>query len=326
MSLAPLYAMPNGDGTYRLVIPIAEQDGELIYIEAHEVASVLAQEWERDSIQNLKRPRIPLQIIPVPDSPEGRQCREISETINRIATFHFRSENQDKASVLRCIQLYWGMRALWISNEICGQIVPAVQQRYIRHLMPKIDFKALTFKVPYDVAMYRLIQAGAIDIQNWCRKQGIDYPFTNSFDLFLETLHEEFLRSQQYCFELTDHHLQKRHGPTKREQQDDHRRWVKFLAQNIDADAEPEKYKECIDVLWNSGWTGRVLLALWTQPSHIDLRQHRKAVARTYRKMIHLIGRSVLWKDNHPALRSKTPHLIFLKAKTSPLGYFSFDN
>ena len=214
MSLAPLYAKLNSDGTHSLVIPIAEEDGDLIHIEVDSIIPTVEEEWERDAILGIERPYIPAQIIPIPDTPAGKRYKEIADAIDRIATFKFSfkssEENQSQTAIMRCIQLKWQMRSIWFANKISGCPVPDLPQQYIRKLIPALAFENLNLEVPYDIAMYRLLQAGETDIRAWCHQQGIDYPFASPLDLFMEILRDEFLSIQEGCFELTESHVAKK--------------------------------------------------------------------------------------------------------------------
>lgn len=297
------------------IIPLKQQAGQLIYVEADGIERVLKQEQERDALLGISRTQIPVQIIPCPDSPIGLDWQQKVEQIDRIATIKFRAENPDQAAMLRCFQFKWRVRALWLANEICDRPVPNLVDQYLRSMAPHRALEELSWEVPYDLALYKLIQSGEVDIRDWCIEEGIDYPFSTAFDLFLKILEQEFLQIQEYCFEITPS------VTNKRARIKEHRQWTAFLVDRWEDEQTP---KECINNLRQSGWLGYVILALWTGNRKPSLKHLRKGFINAHKQLIKLIDYQMRWKDGFPTQGGQTSQRILLKSHIADDGYFDW--
>lgn len=299
------------------------------FIEDGGIARTMEREHRRDTALDIKRPHIPFQIILLPNSPQGVRCREIFERFDQLIDSPLvpNEPNLSLSLMLRCIQQKWQIRFLWLAHDLCDRPVPDLVDRHLRHLVTQSSFAQLKLEVPYDLALYRLLQAGEDEIRHWCQQNQISYPFATPFELFLEILQEEFAASLEHCFSFTPF------CTNQRQREDEHRLWTAFLNDRFwDGGEKNTKYKrsnqaiedELIAVLKASNWQGRAVLALWQQKAADHLKAPWKTYRQAYKQLIPLITDEITYIQDQPTITGTTSHRIPITGEITPEGYIAW--
>lgn len=286
-----------------------------IYITSEFIEQFLAQEQAKDQALGISRPNIPVVIYGLDDSPQSQILCELANWIRSIATIHLLPENSEQAAMLRCIQLQWDARALWLANEICNQYVTDLPTQVIRPLLPRQAFDNLSLEIPAHMAQYQLLRAGEKDIRSWCEKRSIDYSFHNGLTLFIQTLQEEFTRTVERCFDsnpLPKSKVIRRH---------EYRDWIRLLTKQQMSD---NTKAALITGLRQSGWLGISLLALLPKQQELHLNAPWETFIKTHRKLTALVDYEISWKDGIPRQVGTTSQKIPLKAQVTEEGFFNW--
>ncbi len=211
-----------------------------------------------DKALGIKRDCIPFRLIQLPKTPLASDCHKLAEKIRAVAQFDIVPENKNQALWMRCVQLYWQVKAIRLANRVFPVIPdPLRPGGPLSQILPSQDIENLRIETEADKALYDLLKAGEPLIIDWAKAEGINWPFQDFQELFIHILKARFKRHwQQEAFSLTfsrvDKKLDKKH----------YRQWLRFLSDQFDDEPLEKEYSK---VLMDMGWEGYPLLALRRQ-------------------------------------------------------------
>ncbi|HEY9833735.1 MAG TPA: hypothetical protein V6D26_24505 [Stenomitos sp.] len=286
------------------------------------VEQALARGMERafaeDKALGIERKCIPFRLIQLPNTPIASDCYKLAEKIRAVAQFDIVPENKNQALWMRCIQLYWQVKAIRLANLIFSVIPdPLRPSGPLSRILPSQDINNLKLGTEADKTLYDLLKAGNPLIIDWAEAKSIDWPFQDFQELFIHILKARFKRYwQEEPFSPTFSRLDKKSDKKQ------YRQWLKFLSDQFDGELPEKKYSQ---VLMDMGWEGYPLLALRPQKRRKPFNKLWKAYLKAHRATINLIDDNLHFKNGEPCQTKQTSQKVPLQGKISDDGYIYWD-
>lgn len=278
----------------------------------------LARGMERaiaeDKALGIERKCIPFRLIKLPNTPDAYDCHKLAEKIRAVAQFERASNNQNQALWMRCVQLYWQVKAIRLANLVFPVIPdPLRADSPLSQILPSQDIENLRIETEADKALYDLLKAGEPLIIDWAKAKSIDWPFQDFQELFIHILKARFKRHwQEEAFSPTFSRLDKKSDKKH------YRQWLKFLSDQFDG--EPLE-KEYFKVLMDMGWEGYPLLALQHQKRSQPFEELWKAFLKTHRAAANLIDDNLHFRKGLPYQTKQTSQKAPIQGKVTDDGY-----
>jgi len=281
----------------------------------------LARERERaiaeEAALGIKRDQIPFIYINLPDTPQTLQFIRLAKAIRTVASFDLTPENNQQRYWMRCVQLYWQAKAILLSQKIFN-LMPnlADLEQLLSQMLPKTALKNLQLETDAEKAVYDLIVTGEPLIRDWAKTEGIDYPFQNSQDLFLQFLKDKFqssLSKKPFKPEPL--------WPDKREQRAHRCKWLKFLADQFTGETIECDY---LNLLKETEWEGYWILALWKHKNQRNFKKLWQTYLKSQRKLITLFDSELHWRKGVPHKTQRTSKILSIEAEIDKTGYITW--
>ncbi len=282
------------------------------------VARGRARAFAEDKTLGIERNYIPIHLIQLPNTPDGYDCHKLAEKIRAVAQFKQVSNNQNQALWMRCVQLYWQVRAIRLANLVFPVIPdPLRPGGPLSQILPLQDIENLKLQTETDKTLYNLLQAGEPLIIDWAKAKGIDWPFQDFQELFIHIQKARFKRHwQQEAFSPTFSRLDKKSDKKH------YRQWLKFLSDHFDDESLIKKYEE---VLMDMGWEGYPLLALREHKRSQPFNKLWKAYLKAHKAAVGLIDDNLHFRKGLPYQTKQTSQKAPIQGKVTNDGYISWD-
>jgi hypothetical protein len=169
------------------------------------LARGMERAFAEDKALGIERQRIPFRLIQLPNTPLTYDCHKLAEKLRAVAQFKRVSNNQNQALWMRCVQLYWQVKAIRLANLVFPVIPdPLRDGGSLSQILPSQDIENLKLETEADQTLYDLLKAGEPLIIDWAKAKGIDWPFQDFQELFIHILKARFKRHwQQEAFSST---------------------------------------------------------------------------------------------------------------------------
>ena len=282
------------------------------------LARGMERAFAEDKALGIERQRIPFRLIQLPNTPLTYDCHKLAEKLRAVAQFERVPNNQNQALWMRCVQLYWQVRAIRLANLVFPVIPdPFRPGGPLSQILPFQDIENLKLQTETDKTLYNLLQAGEPLIIDWAKAKGIDWPFQDFQELFIHIQKARFKRHwQQEAFSLTFSRLDKRSDKKH------YRQWLKFLSDHFDDESLIKKYEE---VLMDMGWEGYPLLALREHKRSQRFNKLWKAYLKAHKAAANLIDDNLHFRKGLPYQTKQTSQKAPIQGKVTNDGYISWD-
>ena len=307
------------------------------------LARGMERAFAEDKALGIERQRIPFRLIQLPNTPLTYDCHKLAEKLRAVAQFERASNNQNQggssaarlprsnraqfervpnnqnqALWMRCVQLYWQVKAIRLANLVFPVIPdPLRPGGPLSQILPFQDIENLKLQTETDKTLYNLLQAGEPLIIDWAKAKGIDWPFQDFQELFIHIQKARFKRHwQQEAFSLTFSRLDKRSDKKH------YRQWLKFLSDHFDDESLIKKYEE---VLMDMGWEGYPLLALRDHKRSQPFNKLWKAYLKAHKAAASLIDDNLHFRKGLPYQTKQTSQKAPIQGKVTNDGYISWD-
>ena len=264
-----------------------------------------------DKFLEIKRNKIPFKFFKIPDVPETKDFLRLSHAIRNVASFDIGSVNEDQGLMMRCVQLYWQFKAGLLPNMIYNLISNSKLEGDLSQLIPSTAIENLKIEAAADKALYELLKYDLFDpetngikessvIKKWVDARGITFSFNHFEELFITILKQTFrdnIQNEMFRPNFS--------GSSKKTLRNNYRQFIKFITDCIE---DKLKIKECENILFNMGWQGYPILALWElshQNNSKEFVRLWKQYIKTHRALIKLIDSRVYWKNFIPYQKRK---------------------
>lgn len=270
--------------------------------------------FAEDKALGIERKCIPFRLIQLPNTPDAYDCHKLAEKIRAVAQFEQASNNQNQALWMRCVQLYWQVKAIRLANLVFPVIPdPLRADSPLSQILPSQDIENLRIETEADKALYDLLKAGEPLIIDWAKAKSIDWPFQDFQELFIHILKARFKRHwQEEAFSPTFSRLDKKSDKKH------YRQWLKFLSDQFDG--EPLE-KEYFKVLMDMGWEGYPLLALRHHKRSKPFNKLWQAFLKTHRAAANLIDDNLHLRKGLPHQTKQTSQKAPIQGKVTDDGY-----
>jgi hypothetical protein len=270
--------------------------------------------FAEDKVLGIKRDCIPLRLIQLPNTPDAYDCHKLAEEIRAVAQFERASNNQNQALWMRCVQLYWQVRAIRLANLVFPVVPdPLRSGGPLSQILPSQDIKNLRLETEADKTLYDLLKAGEPLIIDWAKAKGIDWPFQDFQELFIYILKARFRRHwQQEAFNSTFLRLDKKSDKKH------YRQGLKFLSDQLEDKSLIKKYEE---VLMDMGWEGYPLLALLHHKTSQPFNKLWKAYLKAHKAAANLIDDNLHFRKGLPYQTKQTTQKAPIQGKVTDDGY-----
>ena len=278
------------------------------------LARGMERAFAEDKALGIERQRIPFRLIQLPNTPLTYDCHKLAEKFRVVAQFEQVPNNQNQALWMRCVQLYWQVRAIRLANLVFPVIPdPFRPGGPLSQILPFQDIENLKLQTETDKTLYNLLQAGEPLIIDWAKAKGIDWPFQDFQELFIHIQKARFKRHwQQEAFSLTFSRLDKRSDKKH------YRQWLKFLSDHFDDESLIKKYEE---VLMDMGWEGYPLLALREHKRSQRFNKLWKAYLKAHKAAVNLIDDNLHFRKGLPYQTKQTSQKAPIQGKVTDDGY-----
>ncbi len=271
-----------------------------------------------DKVLGIKRNYIPFRLILLPNTPDAYDCHKLAEEIRAVAQFKRVSNNQNQALWMRCVQLYWQVRAIRLANLVFPVIPdPLRPDGPLSQILPSQDIENLKLETEADKALYNLLKAGEPLIIDWAKAKGIDWPFQDFQELFIHILKARFKRHwQQEAFSSTFSRIDKKSDKKH------YRQGLKFFSDQLEDESLKKKYEQ---VLMDRGWEGYPLLALRSHKRSQPFDKLWKAYLKTHKAAANLIDDNLHFRKGLPYQTKQTSQKVPIQGKVTDDGYIYWD-
>ena len=273
-----------------------------------------------DKVLGIKRNYIPFRLILLPNTPEAEDCYKLAEKIRAVAQFDIVPEDKDQNQALwmRCVQLYWQVRAIRLANLVFPVIPDPLQLGGpLSQTLPSQDIENLKLETEADQTFYNLLKAGEPLIIDWAKAKGIDWPFQDFQELFIHILKARFKRHwQQEAFSSTFLRIDKKSDKKQ------YRQGLKFLSDQREDEFLIKKYEQ---VLMDMGWEGYPLLALRSHKRSQPFNKLWKAFLKTHKAATDLIDDNLHFRKGLPYQTKHTSQKVPIQGKVTDDGYIYWD-
>ncbi len=271
-----------------------------------------------DKALGIKRDCIPFRLILLPSTPKASDCHKLAEKIRAVAQFDIVPENKNQALWMRCVQLYWQVKAIRLANLVFPVIPdPLRPSGPLSQILPSQDIENLRLETEADKTLYDLLKAGEPLILDWATAEGIDWPFQDFQELFIHILKARFKRHwQEEAFSPTFSRLDKKSDKKH------YRQWLKFLSDQFDGEPLEKEYSK---VLMDMGWEGYPLLALRHHKRSKPFNKLWQAFLKTHRAAANLIDDNLHLRKGLPSQTKQTSQRVPIQGKVTDDGYIYWD-
>ncbi|MBD0343652.1 MAG: hypothetical protein ICV55_04380 [Coleofasciculus sp. C3-bin4] len=267
-----------------------------------------------DKALGIKRDYIPFRLILLPNTPLASDCHKLAEKIRAVARFDIIPENKNQALWMRCVMLYWQVKAIRLANLVFPVIPdPLRPGGPLSKILPSKDIENLKLETEADKTLYDLLEAGEPLIIDWAKAKGIDWSFQDYQELFIDMLEARFKRHWQEeafnpVFSRLDKKSDKKH----------YRQWLRFLSDQFDGEPLEKEYSK---VLMDMGWEGYPLLALRPQKRRKPFNELWKAYLKAHKAAANLIDDNLHFNKGLPYQTKQTSQKAPLQGKVTDDGY-----
>jgi hypothetical protein len=271
-----------------------------------------------DKALGIKRNYIPFRLIQLPNTPKAEDCYKLAEKMRAVAQFKRVSNNQNQALWMRCVQLYWQVKAIRLANLVFPVIPdPLRDGGSLSQILPSQDIENLKLETEADQTLYDLLKAGEPLIIDWAKAKGIDWPFQDFQELFIHILKARFKRHwQQEAFSSTFLRLDKKSDKKH------YRQWLKFFSDQLEDKSLIKKYEE---VLMDMGWEGYPLLALRHYKKSQPFNKLWQAFLKAHKAAVNLIDDNLHFRKGLPYQTKQTSQKVPIQGKVTDDGYLYWD-